>query len=493
MGGVPLVALGVKGPLDLQQQARAVQGQGIQNQLGQQGIQENALKIQQEQESLAAQKLITQTIGQNGGDLEKSLPQLAGKVPYPIFAGLQKAHVEAQTAAAKLTADQNANDAVSYDKLAGLVTGAQQLSPEQYGLNWPSIAKQAVAIRPDLANQLDPTKPIPQASLGGIKVGFQTQGQISAQTAAKQKADLEASQAKEAEAKAREADANAAAAGGLRPDQIDQYNQGLAARYQVMNPGKQVPPAFTLPPNATPKDFDRVDKLLEGTERAAGTQAQRGEANAMRQATLQIAQAAQQDRLDQHGIQPVSGTDPKTGRDVLVPESDAQKMGLTNVMKADADLVNKSHAARTWLKLADKQGDTPANMGIMQMIDKLDKDGKLGVIASRWNDFMAGKVGAGDPDFAAFRAKMGLGATKLMQAHVGSRGGAFMLEHFEDLANAGKMDASTLRSAMKSEVNYMQDVAMEPGQGAASPASKAIPSASAGTDFFSQFGGKAKQ
>ena len=34
---------------------------------------------------------------------------------------------------------------------------------------------------------------------------------------------------------------------------------------------------------------------------------------------------------------------------------------------------------------------------------------------------------------------------KIMQAHVGSRGGSALLEHFEDLANAGKMDAPTLK------------------------------------------------
>ncbi len=51
---------------------------------------------------------------------------------------------------------------------------------------------------------------------------------------------------------------------------------------------------------------------------------------------------------------------------------------------------------------------------------------------------------------------------KIMQAHVGSRGGSALLEHFEDLANAGKRDALTLKSAMNSEVNYVQDKAMDP-------------------------------
>src|SRR5262249_38711050 len=158
-----------------------------------------------------------------------------------------------------------------------------------------------------------------------------------------------------------------------------------------------------------------------------------------------LARQSAADREEKEGMQPVTGTDPNSGQDVLVSAAEAKKMGLTGTMKADADLVNKSQAARHWLQLADKQGDTPESMGIVQLIDKLDKEGKLGIAASRWNDFLAGKVGAGDPEFAALRAKMGLSATKLMQAHVGSRGGSFMLEHFEDLANLGKMNADTLR------------------------------------------------
>ena len=143
-------------------------------------------------------------------------------------------------------------------------------------------------------------------------------------------------------------------------------------------------------------------------------------------------------------------------------------MGLTGTMKADADLVNKSQAARDWLKLADKPGigqNTIADkMGILQLIDKMDKEGKLGAVGSRWNDFLSGKIGAGDADYTALRAKMGLSTTKLMQAHVGSRGGAFLLEHFQDLANAGKMDGATLRSGVQSELNYMKDVAKLPEQ-----------------------------
>ena len=37
-------------------------------------------------------------------------------------------------------------------------------------------------------------------------------------------------------------------------------------------------------------------------------------------------------------------------------------------------------------------------MSIVQLVDKLDSEGKLGPLACRWNEFMAGKFGAGDPE-----------------------------------------------------------------------------------------------
>lgn len=239
---------------------------------------------------------------------------------------------------------------------------------------------------------------------------------------------------------------------------VDSLNKALETRYQVLNPGKPLPPQFTLKQGASPEDFSRIDKVLEATEKSQGTKAQQDTANAIRSQTFEM----QRDKAD---LNAVIGTDPKTNRTVLVPMSQAQQMGIQNPMKADADMVNKSQAARHWLQLANGQGDAkgaPEDMGIMQLVDKLDSEGKLGPLAGRWNEFMSGKWGAGDPDYAALRAKMGLSTTLLMQAHVGSRGGSALLEHFADLANAGKMDGPTLKSAMASEINYVQDKAMDP-------------------------------
>jgi hypothetical protein len=115
---------------------------------------------------------------------------------------------------------------------------------------------------------------------------------------------------------------------------------------------------------------------------------------------------------------------------------------------------------------------------IDNLIDQLDKDGQLGVIASRWNDFMAGKVGAGDPRFSALQTNLGLFATALGRAH--QTRGIQIMEHFQQMANAGKLTAETLRSnfaVLKDWVNtYANMGSNRPGAldtGGASPS--AIP------------------
>lgn len=70
--------------------------------------------------------------------------------------------------------------------------------------------------------------------------------------------------------------------GELPLPNVDQMNSGLKTRYQVLNPGKPLPDQFTLPANATQKDYDRIDKLMQSTENATATKAQRDTANAAR-------------------------------------------------------------------------------------------------------------------------------------------------------------------------------------------------------------------
>lgn len=49
-----------------------------------------------------------------------------------------------------------------------------------------------------------------------------------------------------------------------------------------------------------------------------------------------------------------------------------------------------------------------------------------------------------------------------MQPHVGARGGEALMEHFEDIANAGKMSKDTLGAALGAEQQYVEEKAMRP-------------------------------
>ena len=134
---------------------------------------------------------------------------------------------------------------------------------------------------------------------------------------------------------------------------MDSLNKALETRYQVGNPGKPLPPQFTLKPGASPEDFSRIDKILDATEKSQLTKSQQDTTSAIRAQTFEM----QRDKADTNAV---IGRDPNSGRTVLAPMSQAQQMGIQNPMKADADMVNKALAARHWLQLANGPADPKA-------------------------------------------------------------------------------------------------------------------------------------
>ena len=90
------------------------------------------------------------------------------------------------------------------------------------------------------------------------------------------------------------------------------------------------------------------------------------------------------------------------------------------------------------------------------------KPEELTAIGNRWNEFDAGTLGQGDPRYIALRTDARLLSTALMQAHVGSRGSEAIMEHFGNLADAGKMNGETLKTAIDTEKRYVTEKAMLP-------------------------------
>lgn len=245
-------------------------------------------------------------------------------------------------------------------------------------------------------------------------------------------------------------------------DRVEQLNQALGARHQVLHPGAPLPSYLTLGKDATQKDFDRIDKVMQQTETAYGTEAQRSTANAMREETHRLAEEGQQEREETSGLKWVQYSDPKTGKRIAGPLSQAREAGATDMALLDTTSVSSIQDARQAVNLITKQGTKPEQQGVMQLVDGLDKDGKLGIAMSRLNSFLAGGVGTSpgdDPRIIALLDKTALAMTLTMKAHFGLSGGRSpkMLEHFLNMANATKMDAPTLRAGLAAVNDYMTD------------------------------------
>jgi hypothetical protein len=65
-------------------------------------------------------------------------------------------------------------------------------------------------------------------------------------------------------------------------------------------------------------------------------------------------------------------------------------------------------------------------------IDRLSQAGKLGPIEGRWNDFLAGKIGSGDPEYNELRVGLSLFASGTARAHT-SRTGIEAINYFKSL------------------------------------------------------------
>lgn len=162
-------------------------------------------------------------------------------------------------------------------------------------------------------------------------------------------------------------------------------------------------------------------------------------------------------------------TDPVSGKPVAGPVSQGTASGATDMAELQGtevkDLLNARHTYTILTKRGDP--DKPETQGVIQLIDSLEKDGKLGLLASRWNRFSAQGIGADpgdDPRIITLIDKNMLGDTGAMLTHFGASGGRSpqMLQHFIDLANSAKMDGPTLKAGTLAIADYMADRGMLP-------------------------------
>ena len=119
------------------------------------------------------------------------------------------------------------------------------------------------------------------------------------------------------------------------------------------------------------------------------------------------------------------------------------------------------------------------------LIKQMDKEGKLGPLKGRWNEFLAGRIGAGDPEFDQLRTDISLLQTGMMVPHVGARGGTSLIAKFKNQVDSGKMDATGLTTALGEWKKFLTGYAREgdlKGWGQE-------PAAAPDTSWHAQFGG----
>jgi hypothetical protein len=102
---------------------------------------------------------------------------------------------------------------------------------------------------------------------------------------------------------------------------------------------------------------------------------------------------------------------------------------------------------------------------LRKQLDDPNLAAKLGPVMGRWNDFLAGKIGTGDPDYQYLRAFADLVTSGVLRAHFGARGGVGLYDKFAQNLQPGKMTPETLKSTLDAWKNFLTTAYMNPVYG----------------------------
>lgn len=139
--------------------------------------------------------------------------------------------------------------------------------------------------------------------------------------------------------------------------------------------------------------------------------------------------------INNYGIDPATGQSPPG---TIVENGTPIGKNMVANVKPTSQTRSQSEMAGTILPHIDE---------MRQLITDMSADGRLGTIAGRWNDFLAGKIGVG-PEFARLRDEANLMASGVSRMHVGARGGDKLLEHFKSLIDTSYQDPDVLNAGL---------------------------------------------
>ena len=264
----------------LQQQQLQQQQLASEQQMQPLRMQQAQNTLTQQQMEISSEQAMVRAYNEAGGDLTKAVPLAYqyGALPKDVNAAVLQ-DLDARTKRSQLTTSQQ-DQAQKQMQALGQVSGALLQVPADQ--------------RPQALQQFMPQLNALQVNPSQVTPDMLTDDNLKHYQIASMKASEHLTQERDQAKFAQDYGPL-----GARQDQL----QGLIDwRYQVLNPGKQTPPDFVLPPNATAKDWDRVDKAMNAIETAQGTAAQRATANAIRNQTFQLAKQAADETNYQHNL-----------------------------------------------------------------------------------------------------------------------------------------------------------------------------------------------
>ena len=93
-----------------------------------------------------------------------------------------------------------------------------------------------------------------------------------------------------------------------------------------------------------------------------------------------------------------------------------------------------------------------------RMLSEIDRlSSKMGPIMGRWNDFMQGKIGMDDPDFAGLKSDLLMTSSAVALAHARGRLPENLREEFDRMINAPKQTPENLKSVLTHVNRWMVD------------------------------------
>jgi len=120
--------------------------------------------------------------------------------------------------------------------------------------------------------------------------------------------------------------------------------------------------------------------------------------------------------------------------------------------------VNAVNTPTTQQRTAAGRAETVVAMApeVMSRIDALAP--KLGPIEGRWNEYMQGKIGMNDPDFAALRSDLLMMSSAVALAHAQGRLPENLREEFDRAINAPTQTPANLKATIQTMLPWLQQM-----------------------------------